>query len=120
MRLRDIPLGIKLLASIFLFPFFLFVWVIACSMDMSKVMKRAEQNPNEETVQDLIDTCNRIKLAPTNHPQVWAKYRNLWYKINGSNRVPTYLKQQVIDKFTHYGLYANTKVIDNYKSYSKQ
>ncbi len=115
MRLRDIPLPIKIVLTICIFPVFGIIWIVASSMEMERVLKNARFYPNEQTVTQLLETFNRVKLGVANHPENWKKLRETWYAINGSNRVPTYLKEMVIMKFTKLGLYiSNTKVIDNY------
>ncbi len=115
MRLRDIPLGIKLILCFFGFPLFLIIWAVACSFDMTKTLSEAEKNPNEENVLIMLEAWNRIKLSVNNHPDTWQKLRNAWYKINGSPKVPTYLKKQVLEVFKRKGLHvSNDRIIDNY------
>lgn len=113
--MRYIPLPLKIILS-FGFPLFGIVWLIACSRELSKTLDDATKTPNAETVSHLIEAWTRIKLSVHNHPDSWRSLRNSWYKINGSSKVPTHLKQQTINLFQKKGLFINnTKIIDNYK-----
>lgn len=114
--MRYIPIPIKIILSIAIFPLFIIVWAIACSREMSKTLETATRVPNEQNVAEMVETWNRIKLAVNNHPNNWKNLRNSWYRINGSDMVPTYLKQQTIDIFQKKGLFINNpRIIDNYR-----
>ena len=114
--IKKIPLPIKIILCFCVFPIFLLIWSIACAMEMEKTMKAAALNPNEETVAALIEAWKRIILGVNNHPENWKKVRDAWFKINGSNKVPTPYKKEVLEIFKKRGLYlSNDKIIDNYQ-----
>ena len=116
--MRYIPNFIKIILSIG-FPPFAIVWAIACSREMTKKLKNATQNPNEQTAEQLIESWTRIKLGVNNHPRNWKMLRDSWYRINGSNRVTTAQKQKIIDLFQKKGLIMNkVNIINNYNGRS--
>ena len=113
--IKKIPLPVKIMLCFFGFPVFLAIWAIASSMEMTKTLKEAEKNPNKETVGNLIESWTRIILSVNNHPDTWKKLREGWYRINGSDKVPTPMKKEVLRIFKKKGLYlSNEKIIDNY------
>lgn len=118
--LRKIPLPIKIFLSFVLFPVFIIIWMGAASGEMQKTMNDAAQNPNIETVSRFLEAWRRIVVSVNNHPENWKKIREAWYKINGSDKVPTDMKREVLEIFKKRGLYlSNEKIIDNYNKSKK-
>lgn len=115
MRLRDIPLPIKIVIWL-AFPPSLVVWFFASVIVVEIAFNKAKKNPCIETVDYLIDTLKRIKLGIINRPHNWNDIRKTWYIVNGSNRVPTPMKQELLAVFIKKGTKINNKkIIDNYK-----
>ena len=115
MRLRDIPLPIKIAIWV-LCPASLAIWLVASVVGAEIAFSRAKKNPCIETVQELIDILKTIKLGVVNRPHNWEDIRKTWYIVNGSNKVPTPMKQELLAVFIKKGTKINNKkIIDNYK-----
>ena len=75
------------------------------------------QNPSEQAAKEYLEYCrqNKPKLyTEANHPNNWNKLRDYWYKINGSNKIPTYLKAEILESLKKDGLYVKETIVDNY------
>ena len=58
----------------------------------------------------------KLGVSMVNHPKTWATYRNMFYKINQSDEVPSELKEKLKQRLIKKGLYINNmRIIDNYK-----
>ena len=95
----------------------LFARVIYMNVSMSIARNLVTKNPTYENAQRAYNLLNaKLGVSINNHPKDWAKYRDMFYKINGSPEVPTELKQKIKDRLIKKGLYIqNMRVIDNYK-----
>ena len=114
--IRNIPLPIKILLCFIVFPIFAIIWYAAAANEMSKTLKAATQNPDIDTVGTVIEAWTRIIVGIDNHPDSWNELRSSWYKINGSDQVPTYMKRDLLAIFKKKGLrISNERIIDNYK-----
>ena len=61
----------------------------------------------------------KLGVSINNHPKDWAKYRDMFYKINGSADVPSEIKEKIKKRLVKKGLYIdNMKIVDNYKGVS--
>lgn len=61
----------------------------------------------------------KLGVSINNHPKDWAKYRDMFYKINGSADVPSEIKEKIKQRLVKKGLYIdNMKIVDNYKGVS--
>ena len=80
-------------------------------------MGKVNKNPSEANAQKVFNLLNaKLGVKINNHPEDWGKYRNMFYKINGSPEIPTELKEKIKTRLVKKGLYINnTKVINNYK-----
>ena len=75
------------------------------------------QNPSVQTANTYLAHHRQhrpIFYHEINHPNNWNKLRDYWYKLNGSNKIPTNLKSEILDTLRKDGLHVNTTVIDNY------
>ncbi|MBQ3037864.1 MAG: hypothetical protein IJD30_01665 [Clostridia bacterium] len=74
--------------------------------------------PTQENAMRVFRLLNkRLGVSINNHPKEWAKYRDMFYIINGSAEVPSELKERIKTRLIKKGLYINNmKIIDNYKA----
>ena len=95
----------------------LIVRSVYINVSMSIARSIVAKNPTEENAMRAYKLLNaKLGVSINNHPKDWAKYRDMFYKINGSPEVPTELKQKIKDRLIKKGLYIqNMRVIDNYK-----
>ena len=123
---KKIPLIIKIILSM-VFPPFFFIWLIfgglapafSFAAKENTAFSNLVNNPCEETATDYIELMkNRpvLMFGPANHPNNWAVLREKWYMINGSDRIPTHMKKEILNVLTDKGLYVNNKIVDNYKN----
>ena len=84
---------------------------------ITKAMNEVNKNPTEENVLEVYRLMTRpVRPGIRNHPDEWAKYRNMFYRINGSPKVTTQLKRDMKDMLVKRGLHIqHMKIIDNYK-----
>ena len=87
------------------------------NVSMSIARSIVSKNPTEENAFRAYKLLNaKLGVTINNHPRDWAKYRDMFYKINGSPEVPTELKIKIKERLVKKGLYINNmRVIDNYK-----
>ena len=80
-------------------------------------MRKVNKNLNEANARKVFNLLNaKLGVKINNHPKDWGKYRDMFYKINGSPEIPTELKEKIKTRLVKKGLYINnTKVINNYK-----
>ena len=99
----------------------LFVCIIVrfvyINVSMSIARSIVTTHPTEENAMRAYKLLSaKLGVSINNHPKDWAKYKDMFYKINGSSDIPTELKQKIKDRLIKKGLYIqNMRVIDNYK-----
>ena len=94
----------------------LIVRAIIISILMFFARIRVKKNPTEKNAMRVYRLL-RIPLGVTitNHPDEWAKYRDMFYIINGSSQVPSELKERIKTRLSKKGLYIqNMRIKDNY------
>ena len=95
----------------------LFVRFVYINASMSIARRIVIKYPTEENamrVYKLLST--KFGVAINNHPKDWAKYKYMFYKINGSPEIPSELKQKIKERLVKKGLYINNmRIKDNYK-----
>lgn len=96
----------------------LIVRAIIISILMFSARMSVKKNPSEKNAMRVYRLL-RIPLGVsiTNHPNEWAKYRDMFYIINGSDRVPSELKERIKERLVKKGLHIkHMRVINNYES----
>ena len=74
-------------------------------------------NPSEQSAKEYLEYYKqrRPKLySSVNHPRYWNLQRDCWYKINGSNKIPTDLKVEILATLKRDGLGVKDTIVDNY------
>lgn len=89
---------------------------ITLSILMLCARKRVSKNPTQKNAMRVYRLLRiPFGVTITNHPDEWAKYRDMFYIINGSSQVPSELKEKIKGHLVKKGLYIkNMKVINNY------
>ena len=75
------------------------------------------QNPSEQSAKAYLEFYRQRRpkfYGEANYPDNWNKLREYWYKINGSNKIPTYLKAEILETFKKDGLFVKDTIVDNY------
>ena len=99
----------------------LFLRSIYLHISMFFARRAAVKNPTEENAWKVYQLLKaKLGITINNHPKDWAKFREMFYAINGSSDVPSELKQQIKNRLIKKGLYINNvRIIDNYKANKK-
>lgn len=117
-KVRELPLGIKILACLVFPPAIAIVFIcqlFGSVIEMEEKMGAVSKNPTEETVTACIEYFEKAWLGFNNHPDNWNRIRKVWYVVNGSSKVTTPTKEKFLEKLTKRGLYVNNvRIIDNY------
>ncbi len=93
----------------------LIIRFIITNVKLHFARKAVMKNPTAENAQKVYKLFCRLGVTINNHPKDWGKYRDMFYRINGSDQVPTELKEQLKKRLVKKGLYINNmRIIDNY------
>lgn len=100
----------------------LFIRYIYINISMFFARLTVNKAPTQENAMRVYKLLNaRLGVSITNHPKVWAKYRDMFYTINGSAEIPSELKERIKGRLIKKGLYINNmRIIDNYKAEKEQ
>ena len=96
---------------------FLVVSRFKYAAERDRLLTTLVNNPTEQNAAAYVAHVKnepKMMLARANDPNSWAVLREKWYIINGSDKIPTELKKQILADFTSDGLYVNGKIIDNF------
>ncbi|MBQ7793156.1 MAG: hypothetical protein IJ366_01420 [Clostridia bacterium] len=111
----DDIIGAKLGLYVFVVICIFIVRTVITSFRLDSAVKAATNDPSEDNAYRVYRLLCRFGVGINNHPKDWGRFRDMFYKVNGSNRVPTELKKKMKDKLVKKGLYINgMKIIDNY------
>ena len=79
--------------------------------------RAAVKNPSQENAWKVYKLLKaKLGITINNHPKDWAKFRDMFYAINNSAKVPSELKEKIKTRLMKKGLYINNvRIIDNYK-----
>lgn len=107
--------------NLFCFGFFAVFFALAfygahMQHKLQSATRNATQNPTHENALKVYAILSkRVRPKIKNHPDEWAKFRNMFYHVNGSPYVTTSLKHELKDQLIKAGLYINNvRIIDNY------
>ena len=100
---------------------FLVAFAIVTHIQLELLRRKTEKNPTEENARRMYRILCRPGVSIKNHPKDWAKYKNMFYRVNGSNQVPTPLKELIKKRLVRKGLLIdNMRIIDNYGKSPRQ
>lgn len=100
----------------------LLIWAIARAIKINISMffarRAVMKNPSEENAWKVYKLLKaKLGVSINNHPKDWAKYRDMFYKINGSSQIPSELKENIKGRLMKKGLYIqNMRIVDNYRA----
>lgn len=97
------------------------VYVYRFKKYRQKVFTNISTNPNNNSVDELIDYINAWGLE--NSPAAWGELKAVWNYINKSPNITTENKEKCIQFLTLHGLklyYKEAEVIDNYGQQTKK
>jgi len=58
--------------------------------------RRVVKNPTEENARKVYKALSKFGVSIANYPDEWNKFRNMFYVINGSDKVPTKLSRRKV------------------------
>ncbi len=106
--------GLSLLIVLLVLTFM--IRLVITNIKLYFARKAVQKNPTLENAQKVYKLLSRFGVTINNHPKDWGKYRDMFYQINGSDQIPTELKEQLKRRLVKKGLYINNmRIIDNYK-----
>lgn len=87
------------------------------NVSMFFARKAVMKNPTEENAMRVFKLLRApLGVSINNHPKDWAKFRDMFYHINGSAEIPSELKERIKAHLVKKGLYINNmRIINNYK-----
>lgn len=109
--------GVRYTILIILLIAFLMIRSIVLTIEMWFVRKSIERRVTLANATNAYRILKKkLGVSMVNHPKTWAQYRNMFYKINQSDEVPSELKEKLKQRLIKRGLYINNmRIIDNYK-----
>lgn len=114
-RIKDfISAGGIVIVGLLIIAFFIYAIVSNIQLWLARVA--ATKNPTEENAWRVYQLLCRFAVGINNHPEDWGKFRDMFYEINCSDKVPSELKEKLKMRLIKKGLYIkNMRIIDNYK-----
>ncbi len=110
-HLRNMLVGL-----VVLFCLTFFIRLVITNIRLFFARKAAVKNPTQENAQTVYRLLSRLGVTINNHPKDWAKFRDMFYRINGSPLVTTELKEKLKQLLVKKGLFIQQmRIIDNYK-----